>query len=234
MPFERLLAKLGDVRWGAGLGFATAALLVLASFFVPDPRKKGALPFSESILPFLDPVDAKYWWFYLLLGVTLLWGLSGLAATLHSALRRRGDLRFVGILLMHLGFLGGLGAHAVAGFGTAVEAAATLGSAPTELGGHVIRVLEAEILEHPDGSTRGLRARVTVDERETTLGYNDPVFLDGFRRWILVQGPKERRGELGIAVVLRRNDGLPFVGAASVLFLAGLVLFGLGMARRGS
>lgn len=302
-----VLAALGSVRASLFLGMGTAAMLVAASFFVPNPRSRDALPFNESITGFFDPMSMEYAWFYALLAVTFAYGVNGLFGTWHSLALRGGvpDRRFAGILLMHLGFLGGLVAHLVAGLGTEVEGGALLSSTPTEVAGRTVRLLDAHEVLHPDGTLRTFTGRVDLGDGDVrTLGYNDPVFLDGFRRWILVQAPEEVAGaprftvsgaeaptdasgawvagetryvvertsqhrslrapmvlvrtvgsdtaewlgpgmttagglrfeglgtELAAAVVVRRNDGLPLVAGASVIFLAGLALFSADALRR--
>lgn len=310
MPSERgPVAWLGSVRLSLVTGFGTSALLLAASFFLPNPRGPDALPFSESIRGFFPP-RAEYAWFYLLLGWTALYGLNGLFGTWRTWRLRRAsggvDRRFVAILLMHLGFLGGLGAHLVAGFGSAVEERATLSSTPTQLAGRTVRITDAEATENPDGSLRGYTARLDLGDGDVRrIGYDDPVFLDGLRRWILVERPTDSGDaprfsvdgavlapgadgsvdsggvrwkvlrvshdaslrapmvllqradgaepaawlapgmrtstglaylglvdEPGLDVVVRRNDGLPLVALASLVFSLGLVLYAADARRR--
>lgn len=299
------IATLGSVRASLFLGMGVAILLVVASFCVPNPRAEGALPFNESIRVFFTPVSLKFTWFYALLAVTAAWGVNGLFGTWQTLrVHTTRDRRFVGIVLMHVGFLVGLVAHLAAGLGTAVEGQALLTSTPTEVAGRTLRVLEAEEILHPNGALRTFTSTVDFGGDVRRLGYNDPIFFDGFRRWILVQAPKEVGGrprmtfdgnvvapaadgtwtvggsryevarmsrhatlkapmillqrvgsdtadwlgpgmtnaaglrfdgldaELGVMVVVRRNDGLPFIGVASVIFLVGLGLYAWGMARR--
>lgn len=311
-----LLAALGSVRVSLVLGFATAGMLMLSSFFVPSPRGPGALPFDESIVRFFTPIAGTYAWFYALLAVTFAYGVNGVFGTWRNLSQRIAsrtfDRRFAGIFLMHLGFVIGLVAHLVAGLTTAVEGRAVLSSAPVALAGRSLRLLDAKEIPNPDGSLRSLTGHIDLGDGDVrTLGYNDPVFLDGFRRWILVEGPQEVPGDpvfsvagapapvdeagafvvgeatgsaaryvvqrvsqhaslaapmvqvrrvdgaggpaqwlrpgmstadglrlagfdegLGIAVVIRRNDGLPLVILASALFLIGLALYTWGAARR--
>ncbi len=191
----RALLPLADTRLGVLLGLALAASLGLASFMVPDPRGEGALPFSESLVVFFDPPALQFWWFYLLAVTAALWGLNLLLGT-WSSLSARSlsgslDARFWGIALMHLGAFAGLLAHLQAGATAGVEGGATLSSVPTTLGGHELVVESAELVENGDGSLRGVRARVQVDGQDRSFGFNDPLWLDGGRRFVLLQGPKE-------------------------------------------
>lgn len=308
-----LLAALGSVRVSLVLGFTTAGMLILSSFFVPSPRGPGALPFDESIVRFFTPVADKYAWFYALLAVTSAYGVNGLFGTWRNFSQRVAsrtfDRRFAGIFLMHLGFVVGVVAHLVAGLTTAVEGRAVLSSAPVELAGRSLRLLDATEIPNADGSLRTFTSHLDLGDGDVrTLGYNDPVFFDGFRRWILVEGPQEVPGDpvfsvagapapvdeagafvvgeagsaaryvvqrvsrhpslpvpmvqvrrvdggpaqwlrpgsatadglrldgfargLGVAVVVRRNDGLPLVVLASALFLVGLVLYTWDAVRR--
>lgn len=310
-----VFAALGSVRVSLVLGFATAGMLIVASFFVPSPRGPGALPFDESIVRFFTPIAGTYAWFYALLAVTFAYGVNGLFGTWRNLSQRVAsrtfDRRFAGIFLMHLGFVIGLVAHLVAGLTTAVEGRAVLSSAPVELAGRSLRLLDAMEIPNPDGSLRTFTSHLDLGGGDVrTLGYNDPVFFDGFRRWILVEGPQEVPGDpvfsvagapapvdeagalvvgeagsaahyvvqrvsrhaslpvpmvqvrrvdgaggpaqwlrpgsatadglrldgfargLGVAVVVRRNDGLPLVVIASALFLVGLVLYTWDAVRR--
>lgn len=303
----RALLPLADTRLGVLLGLALAASLGLASFMVPDPRAEGALPFSESLVVFFDPPALHFWWFYLLAVTAALWGLNLLLGT-WSSLSARSlsgslDARFWGIALMHLGAFAGLLAHLQAGATAGVEGGATLSSVPTTLGGHELVVESAELVENGDGSLRGVRARVQVDGQGRTFGFNDPLWLDGGRRFVLLQGPQELASlpgfewegqallpgvdgalagswvlqrvstspslkvpmvllldtessqaqwlplggrtqdgllfsslgsEVALAVVLRRNDGLPLLAVGMLVFVVGIGLFMLApMVRRG-
>ncbi len=307
-----VLAALGSVRVSLVLGFATTAMLILSSFFVPSPRGPGALPFDESIVGFFQPVAVKYTWFYALLAVTFAYGVNGVFGTWRNVAQRLAsrtfDRRFSGIFLMHLGFVLGLVAHLIAGIGTAVEGRALLGSAPVKLAGHTLRLVDAQEIPNADGSLRSFTSHLDMGGGDVrTFGYNDPVFFDGFRRWILVEGPQEVPGspvftvsgaaapvdgdgayvageahyvvqrvshheslaapmvqlrridagggaaewvragsataaglrfegftqELGVAVAVHRNDGLPLVILASAVFLLGLGLYTSDALRRG-
>lgn len=288
-----LVGALGSVRASLFLGGATAAMLVLASFFVPNPRSREALPFNESIRVFFDPVSLDHAWFYALLVVVAAYGVNAVFGTWVHASRRLAagsvDRRFVGIVLMHVGFVLGLLAHLVAGFGTAVEEQAVIGPTPTTVAGRAARLVEVHEVHHPDGSLRTLQGEVELDGERLTLGFNDPIFLDGLRRWILVTGAAEAPGAprfsrggapvdlaasgwsvvrasehrslkapmllvrrdadgqtewlgaglstsdglrfegvetaVALGVVVRRNEGLPWVAVASVVFSAGLFFF---------
>lgn len=298
-----------SVRLGIVLGLASSALLGLSSLLIPAPRSEEALPFSESFAPFVDSVEPRYWWFYLLAILLALLALNVLLSTLRStALRPRAqwDLRFAGIVLLHVGLIGGLATHLVAGLSAEVEQSAVLTRrTPTEVAGRDVRLVSVEPESNPDGSLRTASAVVTVGGERATLGYNDPVFLDGMRRFVLVQDlrptaggaafavdgervvvePGERFGragagwilgrtsthpslrapmavvrpadaprgwrwiragqplgggvvfegvtrELAVAVVVRRNDGVPVLVGASVVFTVGLVMFLVGRRRR--
>lgn len=304
------IAALGSVRVSVVLGFATAAMLGFSSFFVPNPRGPGALPFNESIAPFFDPVAPKFLWFYALLAVTFAYGVNGLFGTVRNLAQRYAagtvDLRFSGIFLMHSGFVLALIAHLIAGFGTEVEGRYLLSHAPTEIAGRTVVLRDALEILHPDGSLRTFTSTLDFGGGDLrTLGYNAPVFFDGFRRWILVEGPEQVPGgapeftvdstpatvdahggigvgavrytvvrvsqhrslnapmvqvepvgggpatwlgpgfttddglrfeglgdELGVSVVVRRNDGLPLVLVATAVFAAGLALFAADAWRR--
>lgn len=304
-----IVLAVGSVRASVVLGFTTAALLGAASFFVPNPRSRDALPFHESVRVFFDPVDLKFTWFYLLLVATFFYGVNGLVGTLSGGAQRhaRGtfDLRFSGIFLMHAGFVLALVAHLVAGFGTDVEGRYLLSSQPVEIAGRTAVLRDPTEVHHPDGTLRTFTSTLDLGGGDLrTLGYNQPVFLDGFTRWILVEAPKPAPGapaftwhgaaiqvgpdgrfqrpdvpyelvrvsmhrslkapmaslrplgggemswlgpgmttdeglrfdglseSLGVSVVLRRNDGLPWVFVASAVFAAGLALFSADAWRR--
>jgi len=190
---NRLFAALASTRLGIVLGFAVAGLLALSSLMVPDPRGKDPLPFSESIRAFVDPPSPEFWWFYLLVAAVLAWGVNGVFGTWRTWIVRAGvrDLRFVGVFLVHLGFLVALLAHLVAGLTAGVEERVVLSSIPTEVAGRSLRVVDVRTAENPDGSMRSLVATVDLGNgKEGTLGYNQPLFFDGFTRFLLLQEPR--------------------------------------------
>jgi len=225
---NRLFAALASTRLGIVLGFTVAALLALSSLMVPDPRGRDPLPFSESIRAFFDPPAAEFWWFYLLVAVVLAWGVNGVFGTWRTWVVRAGrrDLRFAGVFLVHLGFLVALLAHLVAGLTAGVEDRVALSSVPTEVAGHSLRLVDVRTAHNPDGSLRSLVATVDLGNGEVgTLGYNQPLFFDGFTRFLLVQQPRGTPSRPVLVAALRRNDGLPLVFGAMVLFFLGLALF---------
>ncbi len=304
---HRLVRSLADIRLGIVLGFAASALLALTSLTIPDPRSGEGLPFSESFEPFLASFDRRYAWFWPLAALFFLFALNLLLSTLRSSLLRRReawDLRFAGVVLMHLGVLAGLVTHLVAGLSAKLEEGALVTRAPASVAGHVLALVDVSPVTNPDGSLRTATATVTVDGARRTLAYNAPLFFDGMRRFMLIQelgqapagaaftisgerrivlsgesfGPDGARWVLGristhpslrapmalvrrfddpeawqwlaagqslvpgvvfegvaseraLAVIVRRNDGIPVLLAASTIFCLGLGLFWIGRRR---
>lgn len=304
---SRLVRSLASVRVGIVLGFAASALLAASSLTIPDPRGEGAMPFSESFEPFLASFEPRYAWSWALAAVLFLFALGVLLSTLRSlVLRRRGtwDMRFAGIVLMHIGVIAGLVTHLAAGLSAKVEETAVLTRAPTPLASRTFVLVDVERQVNPDGSLRTATATVTVDGDRRTLAYNEPVFLDGMRRFVLIQDVRQAAGpsaftvageeltvapgetfgpagaqwvlgrtsvhpslrapmavvrpadapdgwrwiaagselapgltfqgvlpEPAVAVVLRRNDGVPILLGASGIFTLGLISFLIGRRR---
>ena len=206
----RLVRALSSVRLGIVLGLAGAALLGVASLLLPSPRGPQALPFSESLLPFFEPVSARFWWFYGLLAVFVLFALALLLSALRtSLLRGRGgwNLHAVAVLLMHLGVLGALASHLLAGFSAGIEESGLITREGVQLAGHHLRLVQLERETHPDGSLRGVRARVLVDDGTTrVLAYNRPLFFDGLTRFVLIERlvdvPGAARFQVGADVIV--------------------------------
>jgi hypothetical protein len=306
---SQLVRSLSSIRLGLGLGFAASALLALSSLTIPDPRGGKGLPFSESFEPFLASFELRYAWFWPLAALLGLLALNVLLSTLRSALlrpRASWDLRFAGVVLMHVGVVGGLGTHLAAGLSAEVEQSALLTATPRSLAGRSLSLADLAIQTNPDGSLRTASATVMLDGERRRLAYNEPLFFDGMRRFVLIQdvrqvagsraaftvsgeqhtvdaggsfGTRQSRWLLGrtgahpslgapmalvrpadspdawrwiapgqslapgvvfegvlperaLAVVVRRNDGIPILLGASALFSLGLVLFVLGRAMR--
>lgn len=303
---SRLVRSLSGIRLGIVLGFAASALLALSSLTIPDPRGGKGLPFSESFEPFLASFELRYAWFWPLASLLSLFALNVLLSTLRASFFRRReawDLRFAGVVLMHIGVVAGLVTHLAAGLSAKVEQDALLTRAPTAIAGRAIALVELSPELNRDGSLRTASATVSVDGERRTLAYNEPLFFDGMRRFVLIQelrqipggaeliisgerrtvmpgepfGPKGaewvyrrlsthpslrvpmalvRRAdgsepwrwvaadELGfvqfaglsrepaLVVIVRRNDGIPILLAASAIFGLGLVLFLAGRRRR--
>ncbi len=308
---NRIVRSLSSVRLGIVLGFAASGLLAISSLTIPDPRGRNPLPFSESFRPFLASFQLRYAWFWVLAAALVLFGLNLLLSTLRTSLlrsKRAWNLRFVGIVLMHLGVIAGLVTHLAAGLSAKIETGALLTRAPTPIAGHTLRLEHVSLETNPDGSLRTASAAVTVDGRRRTLGYNDPLFFDGMRTFVLIEsvrqvpgraatfnvfgeqktvapggsfGQKGERWVLGrisaapslrlpmvtvrradgsgewqwlaagqslgpsvlfegvkperaLAVIVRRNDGIPVLLVASAIFCLGLALFLMGRRRAGS
>jgi len=236
---HRVVRSLASVRLGIVLGFAASGVLALSSFTIPDPRRGEPLPFSESLEPFLGSFQPRYAWFWPLAGLVAVFGLNVLLSTLRTSFLRRRDAwtpAFAGVVLMHIGVVLGLVTHLAAGLSAKVEETALIGRVATPVAGHQLALLDLKPELNPDGSLRTLKATVGVDGERRTLAHNDPLFFDGWRRFVLIQqvvrvpstGMRER---LALAVVVRRNDGIPFLLAACALFSLGLVLFLLGRWR---
>ncbi len=183
-PWFRALAS---VRVAIVLALATSALLGVASLLLPSPRGKDALPFSESFTTFLEPVSPEYWWFYLLFVLFTGFTINAIVGTLRSWLvhKQRGA-RFVGVTLMHLGFIGALFSHLAAGLTAGVEQGALVGSEEVVVGGHPMRLTSWNPVQNPDGTMRTATADVVVDGEPTTIAFNQPIFFDGTRRFLLL------------------------------------------------
>lgn len=308
---SRVVRSLSSIRLGIVLGFAASALLAVSSLTIPDPRGPRPLPFSESFKPFLAAFQLRYAWFWPLVAVLVLFGLNLLLSTLRSAfLRRRKawDLRFAGVMVMHLGVIAGLVTHLAAGLSSRIERGALVTRKPTALLGHTLRLVHLSLETNPDGSLKTASATVSVDGKRRTLGYNDPLFFDGMRRFVLIQDVRQRPGgtasfsvaggqktvapgeafgpagakwvlgrissdptlrmpmvlvrpagapgrwqwlsagqspapgvrfegvtpERALVVIVRRNDGIPVLLAASAIFCLGLALFLFGRRRAAS
>lgn len=308
---SRIVRSLSSVRLGIVLGFAASGLLALSSLTIPDPRGPRPLPFSESFRPFLASFQLRYAWFWPLAAVFLLLGLNLLLSVLRLSLPRpRGawNLRFAGVVLMHLGVVAGLVTHLAAGLSARIERGALVTRAPTRIAGHALALVDLSLQTNPDGSLRTAAATVAVDGRRRTLGYNHPLFFDGMRRFVLIEGVRQLPGgaasfvisgarktvmpgetfgsrgaqwvlgrvstdpslrapmalvrraaaagkwrwlaageslapgvrfegvttERALAVIVRRNDGIPVLLAASAIFCLGLVLFLVGRRRAAS
>lgn len=205
-PASRVLDALASTRWAVGLGLAAAALLATSSAFVPDPRGKDPLPFSESFDAFF-PMQPQFWWFYALFAVLTLYTLNAAASILRAALRRRvWDLRFWGVTLMHLGAIGALLSHVAAGLTAGVEGSAILGSTPVEVRGRTLRLASYETILNPDGTLRTAIASVEVDGRPRRLAYNQPLWFDQGRRTALLQGERETMGAPRLSFTGRSVD----------------------------
>jgi len=303
-----LVRSMASIRLGIVLGFAASALLALSSLTIPDPRGGNPLPFSESLEPFLASFELRYAWFWPLAALLFVFALNVLLSTLRSSLLRRReawDLRFSGIVLMHVGVVLGLVTHLAAGLSARVEQAALLSRTPTPVAGRSLALVDLTPTLNPDGTLRKVTATVSVDGERRTLAHNDPLFFDTLRRFVLIQdvrrvggaavfsvagqrtsvmsgedfGTATERWVLGrisshpslrapmvlvrpasspetwqwvaagqslapnirfegtmsenaLAVVVRRNDGIPVLLAASAIFSLGLALFLFGRRRR--
>ncbi|MCC7074135.1 MAG: hypothetical protein IT383_22690 [Deltaproteobacteria bacterium] len=188
---SRFVRALASVRLGVVLGLAGAALLAFSSVLLPSPRGPDALPFSESILDFFQPMSARFWWFYLLLALFALFALSLTVSALRTTLvRGRGawHAQALAVLLLHVGVLGALASHLLAGVSASVEEAGVITRAPSRIAGHQLELVELEQEHHPDGSLRSARATVRIDARElAVLAYNRPLFFDGLTRFVLLE-----------------------------------------------
>jgi hypothetical protein len=305
---SQFIRSLSSVRLGIVAGFAVSGLLALASLTIPDPRGGKGLPFSESFEPFFAAFELRYAWFGPLAALLLLLAVNVLLSTLRSSLLRAPqtwDLRFAGVVLMHIGVVAGLVTHLAAGLSAKVEEAALVTRAPTTVTGRTLALVDLAPKTNPDGSLRTATATVSVDGGRRTLAYNEPLFFDGMRRFVLIQqlqqlpggaaftvagerttvtpgqpfGPEGARWVLGrssthpslrvpmavvrpadepdawrwvaageslapgvsfdgvitepaLAVVVRRNDGVPILLAASAIFSLGLALFLIGRRRQ--
>jgi len=192
---RRLVDGLASSKLAIVLGVLACGLLAISSLAVPDPRSKDRLPFSESFEVFLDPVQAKFWWFYALVAVFSVYTLNATLGTWRSWSARRApgsrDRRFWGTVLMHLGLIGALGAHLGAGLTAAVEDTAVVSARPTPVAGRTLVLTAYRPVVNADGSPRTAFAEVEVDGRARTLSYNEPLWFDGFTRWLLLQGAEE-------------------------------------------
>jgi len=305
---SRAVALLASTKLAIVLGFTACGLLAWASWVVPPPRSREALPFSESFAVFFDPVQARYWWFYALFAVITLYAVNAILGTARSVLRRRArgqlDQRFLGVTGLHLGLIGALFAHLFAGLSAGAELSAVLSDEPTPIAGHELALISYSPVSNPDGTLRTATARVSVDGVERNLAYNQPIFFDYFTRYLLLQGEQELpggepamsvdgrlepvrpgavyqrpegvvrverlssgaalrfpmlsvrvgdapatwlapgqrilpglayvdgAGRTGLSVVLRRNDGVPALFGAMVVFMIGLGAFALSLRRR--
>lgn len=303
----RFVRSLSSIRLGIVLGFAASALLALSSLTIPDPRGGEGLPFSESFEPFLASFEPRYAWFWPLAAVLALFASSLVLSTLRSSFLRRRDAwdrRFAGVVLMHLGVVVGLLTHVAAGLSARVEQGALLTRAPSLVAGRALALLDVTPVVNPDGSLRTASATVTVDGQRRRLAYNEPLFFDGMRRFVLIQEVREVAGgaafrvggerrvvasgerfgpegagwvlgrisahpslraplalvrpaddpeawqwlapgqspgsgvvfdgvapERALAVIVRRNDGVPVLLVASAIFCVGLGLFWAGRRR---
>lgn len=232
-----VLVGLASVRLGIPVLLAACALLAVASTLMPPPRSRDHWPFSESLAPFLE-LDLQWWWFYALVAVLLLSGLSTLAGTwrplaVRLTKRARVGPRLWGITLMHVGFLGALVAQGLAGLSAGVERGAVIGPRPVELGGRQLTLVSWTPVENPDGSLRTGSGVVRDGDRERPFGYNQPLWLDGYTRSVLIQDAVRIPGGWAVRVVLRRNDGVPVLFASMVVFGAGVLLFVWGRRPRG-
>ncbi len=206
---SRLFAALASPRAGVVLAALVTVQLMASSLFIPSPRSKDRLPFSESIATFRDAPIVDYWWFWALAATTGLLALStifgGTRALIQRAATGRLDRRFWGITLMHLGFVVGLGAHLVAADTAGVTGQVMLGPDPVAVGRHELRVIEGSTRDNPDGTLLSVDALVEDEAgQQAHIGFNRPWFYDGFRRWVLVQGA-QASGSTPVFVV----DGQP-------------------------
>lgn len=190
---SRLFAALASPRVGVVLALLVTVQLMASSLFIPSPKSRDRLPFSEDMTFFLQAPWERYPWFWLLALSTALLALSTALGALRAfwlrAAAGRLDARSWGIGLMHLGFLVGLVAHLQAGWSAGIEGQVLLGPEPTPVGTHRLRLVEGSLRHTPDGSLLAIDA-VVEDERgrRQRLGFNRPWFYDGYRRWVLVQG----------------------------------------------
>ncbi|MCK6505260.1 hypothetical protein L6R53_17985 [Myxococcota bacterium] len=211
---SRLFATLASARVGVVLALLVTVQLMASSLFIPSPRSRDRLPFSEDMTFFLQAPWERYPWFWLLALSTALLALSTALGALRAfwlrAAAGRLDARAWGVALVHLGFLVGLAAHLQAGLSAGVEGQVLLGPDPTPVGAHSLRVVEGSLRHTPDGSLLAIDA-VVEDERgrRQRLGFNRPWFYDGYRRWVLVQGAQPSG-----AVPVFEVEGTPVRAAA--------------------
>lgn len=206
---SRVVRSLASVRVGIVLGLAVSALLGVSSLLIPSPRSRQALPFSESFEPFVSSIEPRHWWFYALGVLIALLGLNVALSTLRSVVRRpraQWDLRFAGIVLMHVGVIAGFVTHLAAGLSADIEQRALVTGSSGTVAGREMRIVDLEQQMNPDGTMRTASAVVTVDGERTTLGYNDPVFFDGLRRFVLIQELQRVAGGAAFTVAGERVE----------------------------
>lgn len=200
----KLLQPLASMKMGIYSGLLTASLLMLASFFVPDPRSTEAFPFSETLIPFFDPLQWRFVWLYLLIAGTSMYALSTTAhVVLGIVLVRNKNQRWWAIWCMHIGFLLGLATHLVAGLSAGDLGGMVLGKQRTEWRGHTLQLEDVQRTLFPNGRMRTLQASVLVDGTRKTIGHNNPLFFNWGTEYLMMN----REATLN-ALLVKNLDGV--------------------------
>ncbi|MDF1561850.1 MAG: hypothetical protein P1V51_02330 [Deltaproteobacteria bacterium] len=152
---------------------------------------------------FFERPSPWHLWFYLLLGVMVVYALNTVLCTWQNvASRIRMRVKSPALYapaVMHLAFLAALLAHLIGGVWGRTLPTRVVGPEWSELPwGVSARTVGMSTRQHPDGSFAGVaieleyRLEGKEELRRGTLGFNQPVVLDASRKVLLIGGFQER------------------------------------------
>ncbi|MDH5561359.1 MAG: hypothetical protein OEY59_10960 [Deltaproteobacteria bacterium] len=196
----RFIQIIGDQTAGFILGLLVVFVLALGSLVMNLAPEVYPPFFMLEFDFFFNTIKPIHFWFYILLGIFILFGFNLLFGTIESLIILiHTNILFkkrIAGLLFHLGLLLGLIAHLVEGYwgsqeqlfiGSEIKQIQNIGAVSV---GFMKKIL------HPDGSTKDTKAILKIfssenDFIEKTVSYNEPAIFDfGMREILLLHGKK--------------------------------------------
>jgi hypothetical protein len=203
---SRALAIIKSQGFGIACGLLTTLLLAVGSFVIAATGEGASAGVSmDDATIFFSKPSLWHAWFYLLIPVLGMFGLSTLLCTLDSVVEAwqagRRVLSAYAPAILHLSFLLAMLAHAVGGFLGREDGVVAIGPSWTSLpDGRTARALSVTIEEHPDGTPQQVSAGIELRGLDgvvipATVAYNQPISSGGGSDLLLmIRAVSEPRG----------------------------------------
>lgn len=234
------LAWLRSQGLGLVCGLGTVLLLAVGSVILTATRDGASSAVGyDDLRGFFAPPSWVHTWFYLLLGLAVLYAINNLLATWDTVVRlwrtRGTRLGAYAGSVVHLGFLIAMAGHAVGGFTAQDFEPVVVTEAWTELPGFgEVRLLHLEMETMPNHMPKSVQALVAVrgadgEVRTAMVDYNQPLSRGlGSHLALLAEAGRVQVPGLGLrpGILLRprATPSNPWALVAAVLVGAGVLL----------
>lgn len=197
MGISALYQFLKSTKVALGCGLAATFFLIVGSFMMNfNPGVYSRLQ-GEDISFFFREFNILHFWFYMIVGVFILFGINALVCTLHSLVQsiksRVKKLSFYGPALMHIGFLMALFGHLIAGLGSSSSPHVMVGKGWVDLDNAKVKLVNIDYSTFPNGMPKKADVLLQLDfdgrVKEVKVGFNDPYLWERGAKLLLFHRP---------------------------------------------